>query len=283
MNNFSVGSRSSLLSIVALLFFLAGCADASRGSSAPPSAAAPGAHAGGGEVGVAALPATDRSLIVTMDVSVTVERVDDATARIRAAVEQAGGFVADQHAGGTEGAQTAQLELRVPAGKVRGVRTSLGDLGQVTSSNEKVEDVTEQRADVEARLHSARIQEKRILEIMSGKATSIHELVEAEKELARIRENIERLEAQERVMKSKIQLATVRVSLSTKSIPAWQTPGPSLVRAGKTGVQGAAAISVYAGMAFVAVAPTLLPILAVAFGIVVVVRRRRVKAFAPAG
>lgn len=269
-------SASVLLVLLVVLFCLAGCGrsapgDASRG----PAAAAPVAAAGGGQVGVAALPSSDRSLVVTMDVSLTVEHVDDAASRVRAAVERVGGFVADQHTSGTEGEQSARLELRVPADKARGVRLSLGDLGEITSSSEKVEDVTEQRADVEARLHSARIQEKRILEIMSGRASSIHELVEAEKELARVRENIERLEAQERVMKSKIQLATVHVTLSTKSAPAWQTPGPSLAHAGKAGVRGAAAIAVYAGMAFFAVAPTLLPLAAVIVGIVLVVRRRR--------
>lgn len=205
----------------------------------------------------------------------TVDRVDDATSRIRAAVERAGGFVSDQRTSGTEGEQTAQLELRVPADKAQGIRASLGDLGEVTSSSEKVEDVTEQRADLEARLRNARVQEKRLLEIMSGKASSIAELVEAEKELSRVRENIERLEAQERVMKSKIQLATVHVTLSTKSTAAWQTPGPSLARAGKAGLRGAAAIAVYSGMSIVTVAPTLVPIAAIVLGIVLAVRRRR--------
>jgi hypothetical protein len=281
--NTTLRSRSaSLVFVLAFLLFIAGCSRSAPSSTSHASPAAAAAGAGGGEVAATALPVSDRSLIVTMNVAITVERVDDASARIRAAVERAGGFVADQRSSGTEGDVTAHLELRIPADKVSGIRSSLGELGEITSSNEKVEDVTEQRADLEARLHSARIQEKRILEIMSGKATSIHELVEAEKELARIRENIERLEAQERVMKSKIQLATVSVSLATKTTGAWQTPGPSLVRAGKLGVQSAAAITVYGGMAFVAVAPTLLPILAVVFGIVTLVRRRRMKAFAVA-
>lgn len=79
-------------------------------------------------------------------------------------------------------------------------------------------------------------------------------------------------------MKSKIQLATVRVSLSTRTAPAWQTPGPSIARAGRAGVQAAAAVAVFAGMAAAAVGPTLLPILFVAGAIVMVVRRRRAAA-----
>lgn len=270
-------SSSSITALVLVFFLasLAGCAKAAPASEAAPSA--PAIAAAAGEVGASPLAVADRSLIVTMDVAVTVDHVDDATARIRSAVEQAGGFVADSHTSGTD-EQRAHLELRVPADKARNIKGALAELGTVTSASEKVEDVTEQRADIEARLHTARVQEKRLLEIMSGRASSIHELVEAEKELARVRENIERLEAQERVMKSKIQLATVRVSLSTRTAPAWQTPGPSIARAGRAGVQAAAAVAVFAGMAAAAVGPTLLPILFVAGAIVMVVRRRRAAA-----
>lgn len=271
-------SRSpSSITVLVLVFFLAslaGCAKAAPASEAAPSAPA---VAAAGETGASPLAAADRSLIVTMDVAITVDHVDEATARIRSAVEQAGGFVADSRTSGIE-EQTAHLELRVPADKARNIKGSLAELGTVTSASEKVEDVTEQRADIEARLHTARVQEKRLLEIMSGRASSIHELVEAEKELARVRENIERLEAQERVMKSKIQLATVRVTLSTRTAPAWQTPGPSIARAGRAGVQAAAAVAVFAGMAAAAVGPTLLPILFVVGAIVMVVRRRRAAA-----
>ncbi|MDF2697317.1 MAG: putative lipoprotein [Labilithrix sp.] len=268
-----------LLTFLALLSLVTGCHQAApeSQSSAPAAAIA----AGGGDVGASQLAAAaDRSLIVTMDVSLTVENVERATVSLRSSVEHAGGFVSDSRSSGTDGQQTAHLELRVPADKARNIRTSLGDLGEVTSSSEKVEDVTEQRADIEARLRSARTQEKRLLDIMGAKASSIHELVETEKELARIRENIERLEAQEHVMKSRIQLATVHVTLVTRSIPAWQTPGPSILRAGKGGVQAAGAISVCAGMALAAVGPTLLPIFCVILGIVVAVRRRRAKTLA---
>ena len=278
----TIPSRTiSLLTVLTLVLVLAGCAKAAPESAAL-SAAPPVAASAGGHVGAAPLAAADRSLVVTMDVAVTVERVDAAVARLRAAVEDAGGFVADSQASGSDDHATASLELRVPAGAARGVRAVLGQLGEVTSANEKVEDVTEQRADLEARLLSARIQEKRLLEIMAGKAASIQELVEAERELARVRENVERLEAQERVMRSKVALATVRVNLSTKSVAAWKTPGPSLARAGNAGVQAAAALAVYSAMAAAAIGPTLAPILAVLAAVVVVVRRRRAKALSVA-
>lgn len=275
----TMSSRSPMpIALVALLLLasLAGCANKAERPSVEQAAASPVAAVapGGGAVGTAPLAAADRSLIVTIHLSMTVDHVDDASAQIRSAVEQAGGFVSNATTAGTD-EPTAHLELRVPADKATTIRSSLTALGTVTHASETVEDVTEQRADIEARLHSARVQEKRLLEIMSNKTSSIHELVEAEKELARVRENVERLEAQERVMKSNIQLATVRVTLTTRTSPAWQTPGPSIARAGKAGVQAAAAIGVFVGMAAAAVGPTLLPLLAVIGVVVLIVRRRR--------
>jgi hypothetical protein len=272
---------SSLLALLLILAALSGCSKPDRSSSPPPpTASAPvaAAPANGGEIATAALPAAaERSLVVTMNVAIIVDRVPDAMTRITTSARQAGGYVADQNvsANANDGEQSAHLELRVPADKAAGFRSSLGDLGEVTSANEKMEDVTEQRADIEARLRSARIQEKRLLEILGQKGGTIQDLLETEKELARIRENVERLEAQDHVMKSKIALATIHVNLATKSTPAWQTPGTSLVRSGKLGVRGAAAVAVYSGMALFTIAPTLLPMLAVAFGVIMIVRRRR--------
>ena len=260
--------RFSAAIIVFLLLALAGCADKRAASASAPAEVAAAPALGG-------VPASDRSLVVTMDVSLTVEDVDAATARIRAAVEAAGGFIAEAQTGGSEGERTARLELRVPASRARGVRSSLGELGVVNSASEKVEDVTEQRADLEARLRNARVQEKRLLEILAGKTSSIADLVEAEKELSRVRENVERLEAQERVMKGKIELATIRVSLATRTVAAWQTPGTSLKAAASAGLRCAAALSVYGAIAFVMVAPIVLPVAAVVLAVFVLVRRRR--------
>jgi Ca-activated chloride channel homolog len=277
----SSGRALLLITLTLALFGLAGCrsSEPDHHSSAAPPAVAVGVAGGNGGEAASPSPSADRSLVVTMNVAMTVERVGETVDRIRAAVDRAGGFVADQQTSGTEGEQTARIELKIPANQARGLRSSLTDLGEITSSSEKVEDVTEQRADLEARLHNARVQEKRVLEILAGKASSIGELVEAEKELARVRENIERLEAQDRVMKSRITLATIHLTLTTRSVGAWRTPGPSLSRAAKVGVEGAAAFAVYSGIAFVTVAPTLVPIALLVVGIVALVRRRaRVRA-----
>lgn len=267
-----------VLALALVLLTLAGCSKKEAAASAAPAGAnaAPMAAASAAAPAMGAtVPAPGRSLVVTMDVAIAVARVDLAAARLRSAAEQAGGFVADAQMTGTDDEQSAHLELRVPASEVSRVRATFTDVGSVTSLSEKVEDVTEQRADLQARLHNARVQEKRLLEILGGKAATIGELVEAEREVARVRENIERLEAQERGLTNKIDLATIRVSLAGQSAAAWQTPGPSLAKAGRAGVRAAAALAVYGGMAIAMAGPIVVPVLALVLAIALAVRSRR--------
>ena len=253
-----------LVALVVALSLATGCSRAER--SPAPSAVAAAPAAPGGEMKVGAPLAAGRALA----------DVDHSRAAIRSEVERAGGYVADASSSGSAGERSVQMELRVPSDKVQGVRAALGRVGEITSDVEKVQDVTEERADLDARLHNARTSERRILEIMATKAAAIHDVIEAEKEVARIRESIERMEGQKRTLDGRIDLATVRVTLSAQpSAAAWQTPGKSISSAGRAGVRAAAASGVYGTMAFVAVAPILLPIAALITAIVLVLRTRR--------
>lgn len=259
-----------LLALVLFVLFAAGCAKAAppSASEAPPPVAIPGATK-------SESPNADRSRVVTMDVTIVAERFDDSMKQLRASIERAGGYVSDLQESGTGEDQRARVELRVPAERAQEIRGSFAALGEITSQTEKVEDVTEQRADLDARITNAKTQEKRLLEIMSTKSGSINDLVESEKELSRVRENVERLEAQQRSLVGKVDYATIHVTLQARSVPAWQTPGTSLANAGRTGAKGAAAVAVYGSMAFLTLAPTMLPIASLVLVVYLIVRRRR--------
>lgn len=273
--------RFAVLSVLVLaLAVLSGCArdraPVERGADAQatraPAAVVPGA-AVGGNVGA-------RALVTTIDVTVVAPSggptpVDEAVAKLRGMTLESGGFVAEQSVSGAEGEKTARVELRVPAERLGAFRASLGGSFEIVRHDEKVEDVTEQRADTAARLHNARVQEKRIVELLGQRASSIGEVIEAEKELARVRETIERLEAQERLLEGKITMATIRVTVTMPEAKAWQTPGASLARSARAGLRGAAALAVYSGMALATVLPTVLPLALLGVLVALFVRRRR--------
>jgi len=260
--------------LVALLLSLsAGCARAAEPPSAHTGSSASAAAAPGTP---ASLPSASRALIVTVDMSLRVKDAGDATEKVRREVEVAGGYVSSSNAHGGED-ESATMDLRVPADKTPALRAKLRAMGEVTSESENVEDVTEQRADLAARLHNARTQEARLLEIMQQKTGTIGDVLESEKELARVRETVERLEAEQRTMDSKVDMATLHLSITTPSSAAWQTPGKSISRSWSAGVRGALVLAVYGAMAFSALAPTLVPVLGLLLLVVVLVRRSRAK------
>lgn len=267
----------AILALVASLSFGCSRAEPPSHASANAAAAPPAAGALAASAPVAgALPKAGLSLIVTVDMSLRVTDLPATTAKVRREVEAAGGYVGSSNArsGDEEG---ATIDLRVPADRTAALRSTLRAMGDVTSESETVEDVTEQRADLGARLHNARTQEARLLEIMQQKTGSIPDVLEAERELSRVRETVERLEAEQRAMDGKVNLATIHLSMTTPSAAAWQTPGRSISRSWSAGVKGAQAMSVYGAMAVATVAPTLIPVLSALLLVVMLYRRSRAR------
>ncbi len=225
--------------------------------------------------------AASRALIMTSEVNLTTKNVAATTAKIRSEVEKAGGYVSDANETGSGEYRSAQLEVRVPTNQTRSLRAALADLGEITSEVEKVEDVTEARADLKARLANSRAEEKRILDIMNQRTGTIAEVITAEHELARVRENIERLEAQERSMEGRIALATVKIRINGPAVvkqpepEAWRTPGKSIQKSFEAGLRGAAAFAVYTAMALAAASPILVPLGAILAVILAIFRNKK--------
>lgn len=274
---------------VAAFFALALCATGCSKREAPATSSAPAAAveakpasgatpATATEGGAGAKPlAASRALIVTIEMAITAKNPDAVAARLRDEVERAGGFVADANATGSGDYRSARLVLRVPADRTKSIRAAIADHGQVTSDTEKSEDVTEQRADLDARLSNARTQEKRLQEIMGNRTGSVADVLEVERELGRVRETIERLDAQKRTLDGKIDLATVTVNINATTPPPPPEEGAlaKIADAFHGGVHATGVLALYGAMAFAAVSPVLVPMAIVAGMIVVVARRRR--------
>lgn len=284
--------RSRVLFAALTCLALAGCnkREASPASSdapvAPQAAAAPAteARAAGGAEPLAPVQA-QRAMRITVETTVRVDRVDVAASALRALVERHHGFVASARATGGERSERASFDLRVPAPSVAAFRSQVGELGALVSDVETAEDVTEQRADIEARVRNARAQEKRLLDLLSDKTGSLTDVMAVEKQLAAVRETIERIEAQQRVLEGQIAMATVKVELVSAPLAAAPvgTGGRILASMGE-GLQAAGTFLVGLAIAFFWAAPTMLIVAAlgyVAFRVArFFVRRARVRRMA---
>ena len=206
-----------------------------------------------------------RAMRITVESTVRVDGVDAASAALRALVERHHGYIAAARTSGAGGRDSASFDLRVPASSVGGFRSQVAELGTLLSDTEKAEDVTEQRADIDARVRNARAQEKRLLDLLSDKTGTLTDVMAVEKELASVRETIERIEAQQRVLEGQIAMATVRVELVGRNVAAPAGAGLRIGDAVGEGLRAAGSFVVGLVIAILWAGPTLLIVAAMGF------------------
>ena len=154
----------------------------------------------------------DRQIISQGSLSVEVEDVAGAVAQVRTIAETRGGFVSQLATTGTPGRQRSDLTVRVPQGEFFDTLESIKRLGKVWSENAGSEDVTEQFIDLEARLRSALREEQSLLSLLE-RADTVSNILTIERELARVRSEIERLQGQINYLSRRVDLATISVAL----------------------------------------------------------------------
>jgi hypothetical protein len=192
-----------------------------------------------------------------MDVTIAAADVDETAAAIKAATLEVGGYVAEGAVSGAERRRTATLSLKVPARALGDLRQRLDGAGRLVSESERAEDVTDQRADLGARLKNARAEERRLLEIMAEKTGNLADVLTAEKSLAEVREKIERLEAQHGTLEKQVAFATVKVVVQSETELA-TTPMSKVGRSFEQGLGAAGEIAVGMAVFVAAAAPSLL-------------------------
>lgn len=100
------------------------------------------------------------------------------------------------------------MSLRVPAPALNGVLDYLSGMGTVKRRTVRREDVTAQVVDVDARLGTLRTVRDRLRAYL-GNAAATADLVAIERELGRVQGEIDQLEAHQRMLSTRVDLAEV--------------------------------------------------------------------------
>ena len=217
--------------------------------------------------------AAPRMLIRTGDASVEVDSLEPAVERLRALTERLGGFVANtSYQGGRDRVREASLELRIPADRFEAMQTVLDSVGDVEWLNVAVQDVGEEYVDLSARTANAKRLETRLVELLATRTGKLEDVLAVERELARVREEIERYEGRLRFLRTRVATSTLTVRL--------HEPAPVIGGRGETGVIGDAFRQAWrnfisAVAAVIAWSGALIPLLAVAVAAWLVIRRFR--------
>jgi hypothetical protein len=165
---------------------------------------------------VPGIPAT-AGRFITYQVTMTVEvkEFDSAKDRLRQIVDAEGGYTAQASFVETpDQPRRANLVVRVPAARLATILNQIRVLGRVKEEHLNSEEVTEQVVALEARLHNARAMEHRLIDVLNNRTGKVLDILQVEREIARTRQEIERMEAQRQNLLRRVELATVTLTLA---------------------------------------------------------------------
>jgi len=178
---------------------------------------------------VAVDPAS-RLIVRTGQASIEVDSLEASMAELRRLVQRVGGFVADASVqSGRNQLRSATLQLKVPASRFDELTQGLDPLGRLQSVNVAAEDVSEEFVDLTARVANGRRLEDRLVELLRTRTGKLQDVLSVERELARVREEIERMEGRMRFLKTSAQLSTLSVNLYEPVPLVASHPGRSVI------------------------------------------------------
>ncbi|MGA7190180.1 MAG: DUF4349 domain-containing protein [Candidatus Acidiferrales bacterium] len=151
----------------------------------------------------------------TASLSIVAANYDEASAAIERLAAAHGGYVEKLDAKAQTGsARELSAALRIPAKQLDGFLADLRKLGHVEEESRGNEEVSAQYVDLQARLRAARATEQRLIELLGTRTGKLSDVLEAERELARVRGEIESMQGENAVLVHRVSYATVQVELS---------------------------------------------------------------------
>jgi uncharacterized small protein (DUF1192 family) len=167
-------------------------------------------------------------VIRNAQLTILTKEFESARSRIQAIVQQTQGYLDQLTVRGETGSgKSLSATLRLPSTQIESGLAELRKLGKVLVETQNSSDVTSQYVDLQARLTNARNTEQRLLALQRERTDKLTDVVGVEREIARVREEIERMEAQRKDVFNKTQFATIQVELSEEYRAELQPSAPS--------------------------------------------------------
>ncbi|HUS67020.1 MAG TPA: DUF4349 domain-containing protein [Kofleriaceae bacterium] len=219
----------------------------SEGESVTVTADAAGDDGGGGSAPAPASSAVaapiPEKMVIEGWIQVEVEDAAATAEALRAEVEKLGGRIISERLDGAATSWSASIKLRLPPAQVGPAIGWLEDQGDVTSKRIDAQDVSRTLFDQQIALDNLRITLDRLRKLMEAGGLKMEEILAIEREMTRLRGEIERIEGEKRFLEDRVALATIDVSLSRRegvllSPKTKIYPGPRLALLTLFGSQG---------------------------------------------
>lgn len=139
--------------------------------------------------------------------------------------QASGEFIQDSALAGGDPPTSANLTLRITSARLPAVLQQLRELGKVTSETSTGEDVTDRLVDLGARLRNEERIEKELLELIETRKDAVlKDILDVREHLARVRNTIEQLRAQQAAAEKSVALATILIVI--RAAPEAPKPPP---------------------------------------------------------
>ena len=168
----------------------------------------------------ASVPAlANRKLIRNANVELEIVSFDDAVEKITEFANEERGYVATTSSEKqANGKLKGEIVVKVLPENLDHFLQKVRGIGELKNQTLGTEDVTKAYFDTDARLKNARVIEQRLIDMLKTKTGKVSDLLQVEKELGRVREEIEKMQGELKYWDSQVQFATVTISLSEKDM-----------------------------------------------------------------
>jgi hypothetical protein len=154
-------------------------------------------------------------IIRTAGITLTTNDFGDARAALDEILKRHHGYVGELNVSTPTGsARSFTATLRVPADQLDAAMADLRKLGRVESESQNGQEVTAQYVDLEARLANARHTEERLTDLLRQRTGKLSDVLAFEKEIDRVRGEIERMEAERKNLANQVDFATISATVT---------------------------------------------------------------------
>jgi hypothetical protein len=176
-------------------------------------------------------PLPPEAPMIARTVSLTLVVKDFAAARstLDAILARHHAYAAELIVNTAQGAPRAlNASLRVPALELAAALSELKSLGRVENESQSGDEVTQQHADLVARLKNSRETEQRLRAILQQRTGKISDVLQVEQEIARVRGEIEQMDAEQKALEHRVDFAAVNLKLADVYQAQLTMPSPSI-------------------------------------------------------
>ena len=183
----------------------------------------------------------NQKLIRTIRLSAETEDMDVLLGQVEKRISELGGYVEarEVYNGSMYNSKRyrhANLTIRIPAAQLDSFVSHVGEVSNITNNTETTDDVTLQYVSIESRIKALKIEEERLLELLS-KADNMSDLLTIESRLTDVRYELENITSQLRVLENKVNYGTIHLEVTevveyTEPEPenGWQRMGKGFVK-----------------------------------------------------